>query len=354
MYTLQEREAAEQSREEEVKRLQRQKKLEGEHEAEKGAQSDRTQEQQAEELAAFLAGEGGVATGVVPMDTTPPSSGDVMNSGTSGPSDAEAMPVQPPPPATGEEQQVGQDVQTSQTGFQEPIQPVEPVQPSLQPTQSSEEYQWPQQDQEEKQSLRLTATNPDLAQVLPSAAIAATTTPIGGDYLPADSAINSSSSSSVVPSAPPPTYDQIVAGQATMNLQVGVVGGGAAGGVQTGYDPAYQQQMQAQTPPPGSAYFSPPYATPPPGPYNYQYGAPPPPVGGAVPPYGQQFSAPGPASSHTSYASTANWGSSSFDTTGSSSVPSQQEPFVVTVDRTTKPSSVSALSTSWGGKWLKY
>ena len=252
------------------------------------------------------------------MDTTPPSGDDVMNSSEAG----------GPPPS--KRQQLGQDFET---GFEEPVQPVEPEQPPPPSFGEGEQYQWPQQ--EPQQSLGLTATNPELAQVLPAAALAETT-PFGGDYSSAESA----NSSSVAPSAPPPMYDQVAAGQGTVP---GQLAGAVGGGVQSGYDPAYQNQA----PPPGSAYFPPAYGVPPPGPYDYQYGAPPPPVGGAVPPYGQQYS--NPASSQ-SYASTANWGSS-FETTGSAEVPSQQDPFIPTVDRSTKPtSSLNALSTGWGGK----
>ena len=301
-------------------------------------------------MAAFLAGTGGVATGVVAMDTTPPlnlpSSADVSSSGVSGQSD-----TAPQPP----DQQIGQDSQTSQTSFQEPVQPVEPVQPPA-PVSSAipgeqEQWQWPQSPQDQPGSLRLTATNPELAQVLPLGPVAT-----GTAANSAESA-NSSSTSMVAPSAPPPTYDQVAGGQgATMtydgtsvqaqNIPVGGVGG---------YDPAYQQ---AQAPPPAAAagsYFPPPYTSPPQGgPYDYQYGAPPAPVAGAsVPSYGQQFSAPGPASSH-SYASTANW--ASFDSgSGSSGVPNQQqEPSVPYVDRSTKPLSLTGLSTSWGGKTVSY
>ena len=293
-------------------------------------------------MAAFLAGKGGVATGVVAMDTTPPlNPPSSAGSGVSGQSD-----TAPQPP----DQQIGQDSQTSQTSFQEPVQPVEPVQPPA-PVFSGdqEQWQWPQTPQDQPGSLRLTATNPELAQVLPPGPVATGTAANGAE------SANSSSTSMVAPSAPPPTYDQVAASQgATMtydgtsvqaqNMPVGGIGG---------YDPAYQQ---AQAPPPAAvagSYFPPPYTSPPQGgPYDYQYGAPPAPVGGAgVPSYGQQFSAPGPAPSH-SFASTPNW--ASFDSgSGSSGVPSQQqEPSVPYVDRSTKPLSLTGLSTSWGGKTI--
>ena len=298
-------------------------------------------------MAAFLAGVGGVATGAVAMDTTPPlnppSSADVSSStSVSGQSD-----IAMPPP----EQQVSQeDSQTSQTSFQEPVQPVEPVQP-LPPVSSAtpgeqEQWQWPQTPQDQPGSLRLTATNPELAQVLPPGP---TATGVASNS--AESA-NSSSMSMVAPSAPPPTYDQAAGGQGAAilydgtNMQAQTVIGGQP--VVGGYDPGYQQ---AQAPPPAVAgsYFPPPYTTPPQGgPYDYQYGAPPPPVGAGVPSYGQQFSTPSPAPSQ-SYASTKDW--ASFDSgSGSSGVPSQQqEPSVPYVDRSTKPLSLSALSTGWGG-----
>ena len=273
-----------------------------------------------------------MATGVVAMDTTPPS-GDV--SSVSGRSDAAPL----------QEQEVGQDSQTGQTGFEEQAQPVEPVQPSF-GGPAEEQSQTPQE-----QSLGLTATNLDLAQVLPPAAAVAGTVATGGGYSGAESA----NLSSVVPSAPPPAYDE-AAGYGTrtahdgaaMSTQTQSVAGQPVGGIPGDYNSAYQspyEQQQMQAPPPGSAYFPPSFAPPPQGPYNYQYGAPPPPTGGAVqPPYGQQFS--NPASPH-SYGSTATWGS--FDT-GSSDVQSQQEPFVPYVDRSTKPSSLNALSTCWGGE----
>lgn len=295
-------------------------------------------------MAAFLAGEGGVATGIVAMDTTPPlnapSSADVSSSSViSGPSDA--APQTP-------DQQVGQDSQTSQTSFQEPVEPVQPPPPvSSAVAGEQEQWQWPQSPQGQPGSLRLTATNPELAQVLPPGPVAT-----GTGTNSAESA-NSSSTSMVAPSAPPPTYDQVAPGQGAAMMYDGtnVLGGGGGS-----YDPAYQQ---AQAPPPTGAaagsYLPPVYASPPPpgGPYDYQYGAPPPPVGGGagVPPYGQQFSAPGPAPSH-SYSSTANW--ASFDSeSGSSGAPSQQqEPSVPYVDRSTKPASLTGLSTGWGGKTI--
>ena len=317
---------ANQSEVEESNRLQRQKEFQ--EEQERKDDGSKSQEQQAEDVAAFLAGEGGVATGVVAMDTTPPS----------GDGDLSSV-----PPLQSQEEQVGQEAQTGQTDIEEPVKPVEPAQPGIEGT---EQWQWPQ-EQQQQQSLGLTATNPDLAQVLPQAPAIADTTPFGGDYSTAESA----NSSSVVPSAPPPTYDQIAGSQPGSGVAYDAANAQPAGGplvgggVPSGYDPAYQQP-QVQAPPPGSAYFPPSYATPPPGPYGYQYGAPPPPTGGAVPPYGQQFSSPSPTSQ--SYSSAANWGS--FDTTGSSDVPSQQESHVPYVDRSTKPSSLSALSTGWGGE----
>lgn len=311
-------------KEQETKRLQRQKQLQDE-DTKKQAES---QEQQAEDVAAFLAGEGGVATGVIVMDTTPPlnppsSSADVSSSSVS---DAAS---QPP------DQQIGQD---SQTTFQEPLEP---------PPQ--EQQQWPQTAQDQPESLHLTATNPELAQVLPPGAVA-----MGTATNSAESANFSSSTSMVAPSALPPTYDQVAAGQGAYdgaNVPIG------------GYDPAYQQ---AQPPPPAAAgsYFPPPaaYASPPQGggPYDYQYAGgaplPPAPVVGGVPSYGQQFSAPGPGGSTPSphsFASTANW--ASFDSgSGSSGLPSQQpqEPSVPYVDRSTKPTSLTGLSTGWGGKTI--
>ena len=303
-------------------------------------QTDKSQEQQAEDVAAFLAGEGGVVTGVVAMDTTPPlnppSGADVSNSSVSGQSDTASQPPN---------QQVGQD---SQTSFQESVEPVQPPVSSATPGEQ-EQWQWPQTPQDQPGSLRLTATNPELAQVLPPGPIAT------GTAINNVESANSSSTSMVAPSAPPPTYDQVAGGQGAATTYDGtnVVAGGG-GGV---YDPAYQQ---AQAPPPTAAaaagsYFTPPYTSPPPGgPYDYQYGAPPPPVGvgAGVPSYGQQFSAPGPAPSH-SYASTANW--ASFDSgSGSSGVPSQQhEPSVPYVDRSTKPPSLTGLSTGWGGKSVR-
>ena len=213
---------------EDEKRLQRQKQLQ--EEPETSYEESKSQEQQAKDVAAFLAGEGGVATGVVAMDTTPPSS-DVTQSGVSD--SLSAVALAPP-----------QDSQTGQTGFEEPV------------SGQAEQWQWPQQDQEQSQkSLGLTATNPELAQVLPPAA---DTAPFGVDY----STTESANSSTVTPSAPPPTYDQVAAGQG-----IGQMPGAVGGGVQGGYDPAYQSPygQQAQTHPPGTAYFPPSYATPPPG-----------------------------------------------------------------------------------------
>ena len=313
-----------------MKGLQRQKQL-GEEGTKK--QEDKS-EQQAEDVAAFLAGKGGVATGVVAMDTTPPlnppSSADVSSSGVSEQSD-----TAPP-------QQGGQDSQTSQTSFQEPVQPVGPVQPPPLSSGSTpgeqEQWQWPQTPPDQPQSLRLTATNPELAHVLPPGPVVT-----GTGANSAESANSSSASMMVGPSAPPPTYDQ-VAGQGTTTAYDGV--NMQPQSMVGGYDPAYQQ-AQAPSPAAGS-YF------PPPGPYDYQYGAPPPPVGGGVTPtgvpsYGQQFSSPAPSQS---YASTANWGS--FDTgSGSSDLPSQHEPSVPYVDRSTKPPSLSALNTGWGGKSIR-
>ena len=307
--SLQEREAG-QRREEEGRGLHRQQHLQ--EEGERMGEGQRSQEQEADDVAAFLAGTGGVATGAVAMDTTPPTE----DASESGPTAAQ------------------HDSQTSQTSFEEPAKPVELAQP---PSQDQDQWQWPQegsQDPEQPQSLRLTATNPELAQVLPPAV--AGTTPFTG-YSSAESA----NSSSVAPSAPPPTYDQIAAGQGSYDGGTGA-GQPLGGGVPGGYDPTYQMQA----PPPGSAYY-PSYSSPAADPYKYQYGAPPPPAGGPAPQYGQQFS--NPAASPQSYASTANWGS--FDTTsGSSDVPSQQESNVPYVDRSTKPSSLSALSTGWGGE----
>ncbi len=278
-----------------------------------------------------------MATGVVAMDTTPPlnppSSDDISSSSVSGQGD------QPP------DQQIGQDSQTSQTSFQEPVEPVQPPPPVSGGEQ--DQWQWPHTPQDQPESLHLTATNPELAQVLPPGAIATGTAGNSAELA------NSSSTSAVAPSAPPPTYDQVAAGQGAYD-GANVLGGGA-------YDPAYQQ---AQAPPPGAAaagsYFPPAaYASPGGGPYDYQYGAPPPgpaPVvggGTGVPSYGQQFSAPGgPTPSPHSFASTANWGS--FDSgSGSSGLPSQQqEPSVPYVDRSTKPTSLTGLSTGWGGKTI--
>ena len=258
-------------------------------------------------MAAFLAGTGGVATGVVAMDTShPPSNADVSSSGIGGLSDTTLPP----------EERVGQqDSQSSQTGFQEPVQPLSVTPGTL------EQWQWPQSPPDHPESFRLTATNPDLAQVLPSG-------PVATGVAAAQQGITTIA------------YDG--ADMQSRNM----IGGHVVGG----YDPAYLQS-QATPPVAAGSYFPPPYASPQ-GPYDYQYGAPPPPVGGGVgdvPSYGQQFSSPAPSQS---YASTANWGS--FDSggagTGNSDVPSRKEPSVPYVDRSTKPSSLSALSTGWGGE----
>ena len=233
--------------------------------------------------------------------------------------------VPPSDETTNLEQPVKQIEQTGQTSFDTPT--------AATNVTTQEEYI--QERMEENQDPdRFTATDPGLAQVLPPTASAVTRfhAQDGGHQL------ETVPSSSVSPSAPP--YEQVV-NEGEQNFPpMQTVSFQPHPGI---YDSTFQ------SPPAGTPYTQ--YTSVPhPGaqqpPYNYPpYAGAPPPPGGGIPPYTQQYS------DTSSYASAGTWGSSSFDATPSETNQEEEEnvPNVPYVDRSTKPPSLKALSTSWGG-----